>query len=184
MGLVAVLTSVKDETFRKIERSGPSIWELTDTGFEAVDADGEASTEISPVAFETDAGEGIVADLDKAWHGLHFCLTGTSYGGVPPLNFIAAGGTLSAAIMPDMGVRYFSSSEVREIAASLAKLTVKDLRNTFDPAEMKKADIYPDIWDREEEDFNFDYIEQNFEIAQDFAAKCAEANCGFLICIG
>lgn len=30
--------------------------------------------------------------LHKAWHGIHFVLTGSAWGGEPPLNFLVSGG--------------------------------------------------------------------------------------------
>ena len=38
-----------------------------------------------------DAG-GRTCSLEKAWHGLHYLLTGDAWGGGPPLNFIVMGG--------------------------------------------------------------------------------------------
>src|SRR5688500_4635495 len=38
-------------------------------------------------------GEVRDGDADKAWHGLHYLLTKTAWGGEPPLDFIALGGT-------------------------------------------------------------------------------------------
>ena len=35
-------------------------------------------------------------EVDKAWHGLHFLLTGTAWEGDFPLNFIVSGGRRSA----------------------------------------------------------------------------------------
>ena len=39
-----------------------------------------------------EAGEGALVDLDKAWHGVHYLLTGTAWEGEPPLNFVVEGG--------------------------------------------------------------------------------------------
>jgi hypothetical protein len=32
-------------------------------------------------------------DVDKAWHGIHYLLTGTAWEGDPPLDFIVKGGS-------------------------------------------------------------------------------------------
>jgi hypothetical protein len=37
-------------------------------------------------------GKGDELEVDKAWHGLHFLLTGSAWEGSFPLNFIVAGG--------------------------------------------------------------------------------------------
>src|SRR4051812_40770621 len=58
-------------------------------------------------------------DIDKAWHAIHFLLTGTAWEGEPPLDFLAIGGT---EIGEDLGygpARGLVSSQVRELATAL-----------------------------------------------------------------
>src|SRR5688500_6275073 len=45
-----------------------------------------------PAPFALAEGEGLTTDLDKAWHGIHYLLTGTAWEGAEPLNFLVAGG--------------------------------------------------------------------------------------------
>src|SRR5690349_11334743 len=55
-------------------------------------------------------------DLDKAWHGLHFLLTGTDWGGTPPLNFIVAGGETIGDVDVGYGpARAFTPEQLAEI---------------------------------------------------------------------
>ena len=49
-----------------------------------------AAADAVPIVLADD--EGSVADLDKAWHGLHYLFTGTDEGGNSPLDFLAVGG--------------------------------------------------------------------------------------------
>ena len=61
--------------------------------------------------------------LDKAWHGIHFVLTGSGWGGEPPLNFMVSGGTEVGD--EDMGygpARAFTSAEVPRIHEALAAI--------------------------------------------------------------
>src|SRR5687767_14577361 len=46
----------------------------------------------SAESFALGAGEGLVTDLDKAWHGIHYLLTGTAAEGGKPLDFLVSGG--------------------------------------------------------------------------------------------
>ena len=46
-------------------------------------------------AFALADGEGLSTDLDKAWHGIHYLLTGTAGEGRPPLNLPRLGGSPS-----------------------------------------------------------------------------------------
>jgi hypothetical protein len=98
-------------------------------------------------------GEGEIGDIDKAWHGVHYLLTGTADEGDPPLNFLVAGGTDVGD--DDVGYgppRVYRPAEVREIAAALAAVSDDELRRRFDPPAMMRAEIYPGIWDRDPAD--------------------------------
>jgi hypothetical protein len=95
-------------------------------------------------------GEGEVVDLDKAWHGLHYLLTGTAWEGDPPLNFLVTGGHEVGDEEVGIGpARTFTPGETREIAAALAAVSDQELRARFAPAEMMRLEIYPEIWDRD-----------------------------------
>ncbi|MGE5927716.1 MAG: YfbM family protein [Gemmatimonadota bacterium] len=98
-------------------------------------------------------GEGNVTDLDKAWHGAHWLLTGSVWEGDWPLSFILKGGTDLDYDGPwNSPPRTFSAAEAREIAEALAKVSDDELRARYQPDEMMKAEIYPEIWDREPDD--------------------------------
>lgn len=49
--------------------------------------------------------------MDKAWHGIHYLLTGTAWEGDPPLNFLVTGGrevgTEEIGIGPDEGLAFW-----------------------------------------------------------------------------
>jgi hypothetical protein len=52
-------------------------------------------------------------DLDKAWHGIHWLLTGTADSGSEPLCYLLAGGTQIGDIDVGYGpARSFSAEEV------------------------------------------------------------------------
>jgi hypothetical protein len=92
-----------------------------------------------------EAGKDIFVDVDKAWHCLHFLLTGTADGGDPPLNFILTGG--EPAGDEDVGygpARVFSSAEVVQIAKALESIDRRWLVARFDAKMMDRFEIYPD----------------------------------------
>src|SRR5262249_14637966 len=94
--------------------------------------------------------EGEVVDLDKAWHGIHYLLTGTAWEGDPPLNFLVKGGREIGDDEIGLGPpRSLTSRETREIASALAALRDDELRARFAPGEMMQLEIYPEIWDRD-----------------------------------
>jgi Domain of unknown function (DUF1877) len=90
------------------------------------------------------ASNGNELDVDKAWHGLHFLLTGSAWEGSFPLNFIVAGGE---EVGDDLGygpARGLNSNDVRKIDAALEPLTPEELGQRFDAPRMTELQIYPD----------------------------------------
>ena len=99
-----------------------------------------------------------LVSLEKAWHGLHFLLTGSAEGGDPPLNFLLKGGT---PVGEDLGYgepRLLAPAEVRQMDAALAGLSADQLWARFDPARMKQEGIYPGIWDEPEAELREEYV--------------------------
>jgi hypothetical protein len=122
-------------------------------------------------------------DVDKAWHGIHFLLTGSAWEGEFPLSFLVRGG----AEVGDEDVGYgpargFDSAQVRAIAKALAPIDGEALGDRFDPAAMTRAEIYPEIWDRDsEEDDIVEYLVDSYETLRDFVTAAAEAGEALLV---
>ena len=139
-----------------------------------------SATRAEEVTADPDVLEGLVEedtpreeflDLDKAWHGLHWLLTGTTDDSSTPAGMAILGGT---EIGEDWGYgapRLLRPDEVRRVAAVLRDVTEGDLRARFDPAAMKAADLYPSIWD--EEDVFAEYLAPQFALMQEFYARAA-----------
>jgi hypothetical protein len=124
-------------------------------------------------------------DVDKAWHGIHFLLTGTAWEGSPPLDFIVKGGNEVGDVDVGYGpARAFSSADVRVIAGALNPLTRADLEQRFNPAAMSELDIYPSIWDRpREEDDTLGYLLEYYEALKEFIEGAAAQGEGLLVYI-
>lgn len=140
-------------------------------------------------AAEAPAGFGPISDfdVDKAWHGLHFLLTGTARAGDFPLNFIVAGGTPVGSICTCCDrPRTFNADEVRAIADALAEIEPAALRARFDPKAMIRLGIYPSIiWDRPpEEDDTLGYLMYFYEPLREFIACGARRGEALLAFIG
>lgn len=114
-------------------------------------------------------------DVDKAWHGIHFLLTGTPWAGEAPWNFVASGGTEIGDVDVGYGpARGFTSSEVKAIAKALGSVPPEQLASRFDPKAMMAAEIYPTIWDRpSEEDDTCGYVTEYYDSLRDFIAGAA-----------
>ncbi len=122
-------------------------------------------------------------DVDKAWHGIHFLLTGSAWEGEPPLSFIVRGGREVGDVDVGYGpARVFTSAEVKTIAAALLPLTRDVLERRFDPAAMTRLDIYPAIWDRpREEDDTLEYLLESYESLAEFIAGAAREGEGLIV---
>lgn len=111
--------------------------------------------------------------LEKAWHGLHYLLTGDPWGGTGWNAFLLCGGTEQG---PDTGygpARRFEPDEVREINRVLAGISAEELWSRFDARKMEDADIYPGIWDEPEEDLREEYLTY-FQMLKEFVAQAGE----------
>lgn len=130
--------------------------------------------------------EGEMIGLDKAWHGLHFLLTGTGDGGREPACFVLSGGE-------DLGdddddafqARLLDAEQVRWFAEHLASLSTEELTRRFDPDRMTKLRIYPDvIWQRpEEEDFPRGWLLGAFGDLREFIGSAAAGGDAVVVCI-
>jgi hypothetical protein len=131
-----------------------SWWQATDTQIPAFEADPSGLDEL----LESD-GEGFY--LDKAWHGIHFLLTGTAYGGDGPLASILFGRSLGDAVERDGAIasHALTSADVRAFDDALSTITIEEFAGRFDARAMMKAEIYPDFWDEEDEENEEDVLE-------------------------
>jgi hypothetical protein len=81
--------------------------------------------------------EGLTADLDKAWHGIHYLLTGTAWEGEYPHNFLVNGGTEVGDIEVGYSTaRVLTAAETREVLDAMNKVSDEDLKARFDPHDM------------------------------------------------
>jgi hypothetical protein len=121
--------------------------------------------------------------LDKAWHGIHFLLTGTAWEGSFPLNFIVSGGTAIGEVDVGYGpARALTSDDVRSLHAELEPLTSEELERRFDPEQMTKLQIYPEIWDRDpKEDDSLGYLLDYYTDLRGFVRRTAERGHGLLV---
>ncbi len=81
--------------------------------------------------------------LDKAWHGIHFILTGTAWAGDPPLSLAVLGGT---QIGEDTGygpARYLTPEQVCRVAEAFGSVTQETLLYRCNREAMNAAAIYP-----------------------------------------
>ena len=123
-------------------------------------------------------------DVDKAWQGIHFLLTGSDWEGDGPLAFMLRGGR---DIKEDLGYgtpHCFTSAEVKEISSALDRIDIADLHAKADPAEFAAKAIYPQIWKSEPKEECIGYVTENLKSLREFVRKTAESNRGLIVYLG
>jgi hypothetical protein len=159
MGMVMCLETASDKSIKQLLRK-PDLIESWLSG------DSE-ETEVSD--------EHIQVDLDKAWHAIHFLLCGSADGGDGPEAFLLAGGTAIGDIDVGYGpARAFRSDEIKAISKALTVIPPEALRARFNHALLKKHDIYPSIWDRNDPgdvDYTIEYYDTLLQHLNTAASK-------------
>jgi hypothetical protein len=145
----------------------------------AVAPDAAQRWRANPETFDPVGAAG--ASLEKAWHGLHFLLTGSAWEGEGPLAFLLQGGETIGD--EEMGVRLFSPEATRALDRALTEVSDDQLWERFDPERMTEEDVYPGIWDESEDDLREEYLEY-FHVLKKFIHRASTANQGFLVSIG
>ena len=127
------------------------------------------------------AGEPSVS-LEKAWHGLHFLLTGAAWESDLPLGFLLHGGeTIGGDDAP--AARLFMPEEVRALDLALAEVSGDRLWERFDPGRMTTEGIYPVIWDEPESDLRKEYLGY-FHAMKEFIHRASAGNQAVLVFLG
>jgi hypothetical protein len=193
MGMVLALTSVDDKALAAIQAHPALVWKLLapddpeayETALTAEKRSwlsrllGGKQPEVLDVGI--DAGDQI--DLDKAWHGIHFLLTGTAWEGDHPLNFLLLGGTQIGDIDVGYGpARGFTFASLDEVWSTLKEVDAGTLQSRFDPKLMADLDIYPEIWQAEGEGA-LDYCLEYFEDLKSFIGSTVDSGKGVVISI-
>lgn len=124
--------------------------------------------------------EGDGLSLEKAWHGLHYLLTGETWESNGPRGFLLSGGTEH---QDDEEVRRLQPHEVVQIHETLQSISDEELWSGFDADEMYAHDIYPQIWDEPENDLREEYLDY-FNALKEFVAMVAASGDAIDLSIG
>jgi hypothetical protein len=130
--------------------------------------------------------DGESLDLDKAWHGLHFLLTGSADEVDGPAGYLLSGGEeLDDGEDGDPAARLLDAARVRDFAAFLGALGDDEVARRFDPARMTALGIYPEvIWQRpEESDGPRAFVLDAFAELRTFIAAAAERGDAVVVCV-
>ena len=127
----------------------------------------------------------ILLDIDKMWDALHFVLTGVSC--IEPIK----NNPLSEAVVGVFSIdgieeyiSYIEKSRIKDIVFALDNFDIEKALKTFSMKECKEAELYPDIWDYEEEtDEIKEEIMDYFQNMKEFYKQVLEEDGNVLVTI-
>ncbi len=109
--------------------------------------------------------DGTPVDLGLAWHGIHFLLNGSAWGGSGALYDAVLGGTPIGDPSSYEPIRYVTPAQVSAVAAALPEAS--DLTPRFTHKALRKAEIYPDAaW--EKADALTEFLRPSYAVLRDF----------------
>jgi hypothetical protein len=125
-------------------------------------------------------------DIGETWHGLQYLMTGTSWEGKAPLDFLVRGGEDVGDIPSDEGTaRVLTADEVKALSKALDALPRKTLGGRYDATKMQAEDIYPGMWEEPPDDLDpKEELLSYFEELKKFMAAVAKRGHGLLVFIG
>jgi hypothetical protein len=125
-------------------------------------------------------GKGTGLSIEKAWHGVHYLLSGD----VEPRTAILSQAILGGAeIGEDLGygpARYFTLDRVVEIADELSRKELPgEMSARFDPERMSQLGIYPQGW----KSSDVAWLLEEFRRVRDFYADAKARHYAVLACL-
>ena len=167
MGLIANYNCISDESLKELKGLGSSEEDLFETVEEWSDEDE------------------LLLDIDKMWDVLHFVLTGVSADhriDDNPLSQAVLGVTSIEDLSDYMA--YTEYSQIADIVAALEQFDMEEALESFDMAACKEAELYPNIWDYDEEEEEIrDELLHDFEQMKRFYKQVLDANGHVLVSI-
>ena len=127
----------------------------------------------------------ILLDIDKMWDALHFVLTGVSCSEPIENNALseAVVGVFSIDGIEEY-ISYIEKSRIKDIVFALDNFDIEKALETFSMEECKEAELYPNIWDYEEEtDEIKEEIMDYFQDMKDFYKQVLEEDGNVLVTI-
>lgn len=122
-------------------------------------------------------------DVDKAWHGIHFTLTGDAWSADGPLAAVVLGGEEFGEDTGYGPPRWLPPEEVAALAAQLDALSPEAFQQRIDLRALTANDIYPGGWDDEPPEAQLQYLVDGYREIRDGFAAAARAGHGFIITI-
>lgn len=141
--------------------------------------------EIFETVEDMDETEELAVNIDKMWDVMHFVLTGVD-SSEPIRNNALSEAIVGVDSIEGISefIAYIDKSRIREIVLALQNFDFKKAMENFSMKACQKAELYPNIWEYEEEaeEIKEELIE-HFESMKDFYKKILEQNGNVLVTI-
>ena len=127
----------------------------------------------------------IQLDIDKMWDAMHFVLTGVGKDEAIENNHLseAVFGVNSIKNSQEY-IAYTQKSKVKDIVSALEDFDIEKALENLRMSRFKKANIYPNVWDYEEDaDKIREELRTYFQRLRDFYKKILEVNGNVVIII-
>jgi len=132
---------------------------------------------------ESEEGDPKLVNIDKAWDGIIFLLTGQNFENSdhPLTKVFFSGQTVDDE--QDLGYgpgQYLTQEQVKELNIHIAKISTEELRSKYDSKKMMDMEVYPTVWDGNN---MIDYLTDYFLVVKEIyseATKNGEAIITFL----
>lgn len=165
MSMIGHLRQVSDPCIDHLLAYPEAVYEIIDAEIDA----------------ESDDSEAAYLNLDKAWHGIHYLLTGDAWGGTLPEGFLVTGGLPIGE--EDLGygpARSFRAAEVARIATWLATVDDQTFGDRCSLDRLQVAEIYPGFEENSEAEVRA-YLLTYFQQLRAFLQQAAAAQKGLLV---
>lgn len=124
-------------------------------------------------------------EMNKAWHTIHFVLCSGAWGRDSVfLSLAILGGQPAGEEEVGYGpVIYLTADLVKEVHASLQKVTKEAFHKLFSLRELRENQVYPILDPEEDEEDFFSFVWSYMEVVKAFYADAAREGKNRLLCI-
>lgn len=158
---------------------------LSDVNLKELKAMGSEEEEILESVEEWNDDDELLLDIDKMWDVLHFVLTGVGTDHKDdnnPLSQAVLGITAVEEISDYLA--YTEHDKLADIVAALDQFDIESALESFDMTACKEAELYPNIWDYDEEEEEIkDELLHDFEQMKRFYKQVLDTNGHVLVSI-
>ena len=167
MGMIATYRCLSNKNLKELK----SVYAIEDNVSKEVEDENEEAE--------------ILLDIDKMWDVLHFVLTGVS-SSEPIKNSPLSESVLGVSPIEEVEeyIAYTEKAKIKDIVNFLDSFDMEKALKEFSMKKCKEADLYPDIWDCEEDgDEIKEDIMDYFKAMKEFYKKILEANANVMVTI-